>query len=308
MPNCVCELRTKGSVLFALLLAWSAPVDAAVSEWIPFDNRSGHITIPITINGVDTRAMLDSGANGSGISRSFMSRHEGSFKAGRKIRVRGVNGIYEIRLVDGVKIDMFGSRFTLNELMPSNIYSADLLIGLPFFNNFVLQIDYPSSRLRIFTHDALDLKPHANVKMKRARGSALPLVKARLNDEYSPWLIFDTGSSGGLFLKRGDADRFGWLEDFETHEGMASGIGRTAATERFYMPTVTIGPFTLENVIATVPAKGEKTTVGRATSADLSTRMQNASADGLIGYEILKHFVVTIDFKRNLLHLEPPPE
>ena len=74
------------------------------------------------------------------------------------------------------------------------------------------------------------------------------------------------------------------------------------------MPTVTIGPFTLENVISTVPAAGEKTTVGQATSADLRTRMQNASADGLLGYEVLKHFVVTIDFKRSLLHLEPPPE
>ncbi len=298
----------KALVVLGLVLIWSVPAGAAVSDWIPFENRYGHITIPITINGVDTRAMLDSGANGSGISRSFMSRHEGEYKPGRKIRVRGVNGVYEIRLVDGVRIDMFGSRFTLNELMPSNLYTADLLIGLPFFNNFVLQIDYPNSRLRIFTHDALDLKPHANVKMKRARGSALPLVKARLNDEYSPWLIFDTGSTGGLFLKRGDADRFGWLEEFETHEARSSGIGRTAETERFYMPTVTIGPFTLENVISTVPAAGEKTTVGQATSADLRTRMQNASADGLLGYEVLKHFVVTIDFKRSLLHLEPPPE
>ena len=134
----------------------------------------------------------------------------------------------------------------------------------------------------------------------------LPLVKARLNDEYSPWLIFDTGSTGGLFLKRGDAVRFGWLDELATHEGRASGIGRTATTERFYLPTVTIGPFTLENVVASVPAAGEQTTVGRASSADLSTRLQKASADGILGYEILKHFVVTIDFSRNLLNLEPP--
>ncbi len=130
MPNCISATLSKFAVALCCVVMFSpAAATAAVSEWIPFENRAGHITIPITINGVETRAMLDSGANGSGISRRFMSRHEGGYKPGRKIRVRGVNGIYEIRLVDGVKIDMFGSSFTLNELMPSNLYTADLLIG-----------------------------------------------------------------------------------------------------------------------------------------------------------------------------------
>ncbi len=295
-------------LIVALVACWPQLVSAAVSPWIPFESRNGHITIPVTLNGTTTRAILDSGASGNGISRAFLSRNEDGYVPGRKMRVRGVNGIYEIRLADRVAIDMFGSSFTLNELMPVNIGSADLLVGLPFFDKFILQIDYPKSRLRIFTRDSLDLKPHANVKMKRARGSQVPLVRVRLNDEYSPWLIFDTGSTGGLFLKRGDAVRFGWLEEFETHEGRSAGIGRTASTERFYMPVVKLGPFTLENVVTSVPAKGEKSTLGLETSTGLTSRLQKASADGLLGYEILKHFVVTIDFSRNLLNLEPPSD
>jgi len=298
----------KRMLVALLLMAWVSSAAANVSPWIPFENANGHITIPVTINGEATTAMLDSGAFGNGIARSFLSRHEGGYTSGKKQRLRGVNGTYEVRLVNGIQIGMFGSEFELNEIMPLNLYTSDLLIGLPFFNNFILQIDYPNERLRIIQRDALDLKPMSNVKMKRGRGSSMPLVRARLNGEYSPWLVFDTGSNGGLFLKRGDAERFGWLEDFASHESRVAGVGRVASTERFYLPTVEIGPFTLENVIVAVPAEGEKTTVGKASSADLSTRMQTASADGIVGYEVLKHFVVTIDYKRNLLNLEPPLE
>lgn len=292
--------------LFVSLLSVAA--QAGVSVWIPFDNDGGHISIPVTLNGTETRAILDSGASGNGISERFLARHEGEYASSKQIYVQGIYGKRKVRLVDGVKIEMFGAPFTIDQLMPVRIYSADFLVGLPFFDNFVLQIDYPNSRLRILTHDVIDLKKFANVKMKKSAGPSQPLVRVNLNDEYRPWLTLDTGNSTGILIPRIDALRFGWTEKYRSSDVLVAGVNKIGTIESFNIPSMTIGPFTLENVIVMVPAEGEKTTVGRETNSSLGSRLKKASSDGILGYDVLKHFVVTIDYKRSLLHLEPPPE
>jgi len=281
---------------------------AGVSPWIPFESDRGHITIPVTLNGEETRAILDSGANGNAISERFLAAHKGEYKVGKKIRVTGVMGTREVRLAEGIDVGMFGANFTIGELMPANIYGFDLIVGLPFFENYILQIDYPNSRLRIIDHKSFDLKPHANVKMKRLGGRGAPVVRVRLNDQWSPWLLLDTGSNGGVFVKRGDAERFDWLETFATVEGQVRGVNTVGVIERLNLPMMTIGPFTLENIVVTVQADGETTNIGREQRTRTGTRLRKVDSDGILGYDILKHFVVTIDFKRSLLHFEPSPE
>jgi len=293
-------------VLLAVL--WSGFSWAGVSPWIPFESDRGHITIPVTLNGEESRAILDSGANGNAISERFLAAHEGQFQHGRKVQVTGVLGTRDVRLADGINVGMFGANFTLGDLMPTRIYSFDLIVGLPFFQNFIWQIDYPNSRLRIISHDSFDLRPHANVKMKRVGGRGAPVVKVRLNDEWSPWLLLDTGNSGGVFIKRGDAQRFDWLDTFATVKGRVRGVNTVGETESLKLPQMTIGPFTLENVKVTVQAEGEKTNVGRDSRIRTGTRLQKAESEGILGYDVLKHFVVTIDFKRSLLNLEPAAE
>ena len=294
------------ATLFVLFL--SASTLASVSEWIPFDNEGGHISIPVSLNGVETRAILDSGASGNGISERFLAQHEGEYASSKQIYVQGIYGKRKVRLVDGVKIEMFGTTFTIDQLMPVRIYSADFLVGLPFFDNYILQIDYPNSRLRILTHDVINLKKFANVKMKKSARQSQPLVRVNLNDEYKPWLTLDTGNSTGILIPRVDAMRFGWTEKYRSNDVVVAGVNKIGIIESFNIPTMTIGPFTLENVIVMVPAKGEKATVGQETRASLSSRLKKASSDGILGYDVLKHFILTIDYKRSLLHLEPPPD
>ena len=69
-----------------------------------------------------------------------------------------------------------------------------------------------------------------------------------------------------------------------------------------------IGPFTLENVIVTVPGKGQKSNVFDDYGVGVSRVISHSKSEGILGYDVLKHFIVTIDFKRSLLHMEPPPD
>jgi len=167
-------------MLVAIVLLLSMNAHGAVSHWIPFDSEGGHIVIPATVNGVETRAILDSGAAGNGISEQFLAEHDLDYKQGRQVIVSGIAGERKVRLVDDLDIGIFGTEFEVDQMMPVRLRSAGVIIGLGFFNNFILQIDYPNSQLRIITHDSLKLNKLANVRMKKAAGSPQPIVKVAL--------------------------------------------------------------------------------------------------------------------------------
>lgn len=295
-------------VIAVFILILSIDASAAVSKWIPFNSDGGHISIPVTVNGVETRALLDSGAAGNGITERFLSEHDVEYKHGRQVIVSGVAGERKVRLVNGLEIGMFGAEFEIDQMMPIRLRNADVLIGLGFFNNFILQIDYPNSQLRIVTHDSFELKKLANVRMKKAAGSPQPIVKVDMNGEANLWLTLDTGNNTGILIPRRSATRFDWLEKYGTTESRLTGVTKSTDIERFNLPELTIGPIVLENVIVIVPGEGEMMNVGKDTRAKLGTRIKETSSDGILGFDVLKHFVVTIDYKHSLLHLGVPAE
>lgn len=286
-----------------IVLTLPIGVSAAVSNWIPFNNDDGHISIPVTVNGVETRALLDTGASGNGISERFLANHEAEYKRGRQVIVSGIVGERKVRLINGLEIGMFGTEFEIDQMMPIRLHNADVLIGLGFFNNFIMQIDYPNSQLRIITHDSLKLRKLANVRMKKAAGSQQPIVSVDMNGEAKLWLTLDTGNNTGIIIPRRSATRFDWLEKYGTTESRLAGVTKSTDVERFNLPELTIGPIVLENVIVIVPGEGERTNVGKGVTARLGTRITEISSDGILGYDVLKHFVVTIDYKHSLLHL-----
>ena len=288
-------------------LIFGLPAFAGVSAWIPFDSDGGHISIPVVLNGEETRAILDSGAAGNAISERFLAGNDGGFSYGKQIIVEGVHGTRKVRFVNGVDINMFDTSLQIDKLIPVRIHSADLIIGLPFFEHFILQIDYPAQRLRIISADTIDLKEFANVKMKRS-GHSHPMVKVELNNEYNAWLTLDTGNNTGIFMPRNAALRYGWLDRYGTAQSLVAGVTKVSANDTFNLPTMNIGPFTLENVIVMVPAEGNKTMVGRESLVPTGTRIRKATSDGILGYDVLKHFIVTIDFNRSLLHMAPPAD
>lgn len=277
-------------------------------RWEPFMLKNGHIQFPILLNGISTRAMLDSGAEMNSISEYFVEKHREQLRFGDKIRLQGVFGTEEKRLVREVQATLFGAELPLKNLVPALLGGPDLLLGTSFMNNFVLQIDYPNQRLRLLKHEWVDMDKVANVELKRQKGSHLPAVKVQFDDDDSIWLTLDTGNSGGLFLPRSVAERRGWLEHHDMESGFGVGATGMAEIESFQLKRLTVGPFELENIRVTVPAEGERTTVGqRENRHSLGNRIgSGAQSLGLLGYDVLKHFVVTLDHKNLKLHLGLP--
>ncbi|QPG06451.1 hypothetical protein IT774_04505 [Salinimonas marina] len=57
-----------------ILSAWSA--QATVTPWLEFKLQDGHISLPVTVSGHPTYAILDSGAQMNAINKKFIDKHE----------------------------------------------------------------------------------------------------------------------------------------------------------------------------------------------------------------------------------------
>lgn len=286
-----------------LLLLCPLTAAAGVTNWVEFELYGGHILMEAEIDGRPATALIDSGAEGFGIHEDFLSEYGQHFKRGMgddKVLVTGISGTQVKRPVYDVPITLFGSDFNLDYVVPGAFGPYELLIGQEFFNFSIVQIDYPNQRMRLVTRDAMELKKFANVKVRRPDNRGAPLVRVDINGDTKQWLMMDTGSNGGLYLPRWMAEKNGWLEKFPVEPGRSRGVhGRAVKTERFTMPKLTLGPYTLKDVPVTVPAAGEPDVFGGSRAGEPAFQM----AKGLIGYDVLKHFVFTMDLRKKLLHL-----
>ena len=298
-------------VVAFLIIIWVSPSAlAAATDWFPVEIDKGQIIIPVTLNGKPAKALLDSGAMGNGISEVFLAASEVKYSRGKSITIRGIGGDRDTTMINGLDLGIFGIEFPVNGLLPIQTRSIDFVIGLPFFDQFIVQIDYPNRRMRIIDRESLDLRKYSNVKMRRAGGVGHAQVRVELNGDHTAWLMFDTGNSGSILLRRSIADRRGWLDQNQSVSDTVIGAnGTVVQIETFSLPSMTIGTIELENVQVSVPAMGDDIQVSEFDPTEWSTGTRikrGRKTDGILGFDVLRHFIVTIDFKRSLLNLDLP--
>lgn len=301
-----CHSRFAFCFLLLLLcsqIAYAAPVNDAV-RWERFTLKDGHIQFPVLINGVAANAIIDTGAEVNCVSERFVAQHGDDLRFGGTMRIKGVYGTEEKRLVQQLPVTLFGAELKLYDLAPIAMGSADLLLGRSFFDKLVLQVDYPNQRLRILKRDWVDMDQLANVELRQEKNNTLPAIKVSFGGAGDAWLTLDTGNANDLLLRRSFAEARGWLQG-PVSSGKSSGATRHQAdVESFTVPYLKVGPFELEQVPATVPAEGEQLLVGQRDGGRALS--SGARVVGLLGYDVLKHFVLTLDSKRYKAHLGLP--
>jgi len=86
-------------------------------------------------------------------------------------------------------------------------------------------------------------------------------------------------------------------------QGKMSGVHSSGDMEYFTVPGIVFGPVELADVLVAIPAPGQSMTLFEKY-APLGTRIaRGGKAKGLLGYDVLKHFVVTIDYKTGYVHI-----
>ncbi|MEM0515689.1 retroviral-like aspartic protease family protein [Pseudoalteromonas sp. YIC-827] len=297
------------TLIYITLILCNFPSLAAISKWISFSQSNGHITIPVTVEGIETHAILDTGAQIHAINTAFILKNKLDLTATGKTRVKGVYGTEDKKTYNQVELSLFGFDTQIDGLVAAQLgfHTSGILLGAGFFDKFIVQIDYPNSRIRLITRDSLDLGELENIEMRAQRGTGRPIVKVALGEERSAWLLLDTGSNGGLTIKRSVADRLGWLDNKKLSSEISRGVNTLATTNSLRIDEFKFGPYTLENVLVSVPGEGQSANLEDQFSTT-GTRIKSAKVEGILGYDILKHFVVTIDYKFGHAHIGLPEQ
>ena len=342
--------RTWGSrwVLSALLSAAATTAQATATsaqEWLPIEVRDGRLTFPAVVEGIETRAVLNTGATINSIDSAFASR-AGLTLSGARQRIGSAHAAAATVASEAqLDVRLFGSDLVLKNTPALDHPDAPLALGAGFLEPFVVQIDFPGSRMRILPRKALDLKELSNVPMRAAEGTCrrprssnpatagsgfndfslartgldgatapnlpcLPSVRVTLAGEKDLWLLLDTGAAGPVIVSRAVAKSEGWLTAYRTGSAQSSdAFGRIAEIDLLTLPSLRLGPFELADVPVAVPAEGERLQTGRESWGRVETGSHvtsGARANGRLGYEVLRHFIVTIDLKRKLVQVERP--
>ncbi|KGK01648.1 aspartyl protease family protein [Thalassotalea sp. ND16A] len=276
----------------------------ALAEWVPFELVNNHITINIKVAGQPVKAILDSGANINLINQQFVDQFGEDFTRTGKVTTTGVNGKRDLPLYSRIPIEMFNASFTIDKVASGYLGDITFLFGSSFFKNFIVQIDYPKSMIQLLPKKAIDLRKFANVDMRKERGSDLPAIQVLANGK-KIWLTFDTGNNSGIFLKRSVAISNNFIGDKKVEQTAVQGINKKSSTESFFIDTLKIGPYELENIPVTIPAEGVAVNIGRTKNSTPtgSSIKQGVKTKGIIGYDVLRHFLVTIDYTNYRAHI-----
>lgn len=285
-------------VMLSTLLCANTAI-AGATPWTEFSIENGVIMVPTSLAGVEGYSIIDTGAQMTIISSYFVRKHKMTFDGAGSIRVRGVNASTQGEVKRNVPAQVFGVDVTFGEaVVHPLVHGAQMVIGAELLSRMILQIDYPNTRIRAIARGAIDMESLKNVESRRDRSSGSSMVKVRLNDEKNVWLILDTGNANGVYLKRSIATRQGWLNEFAARPAYGRGIIASASIEHFQIPTLAIGPYTVARTSVAVPSEQDP--------SPMFTQQRGSRVHGLIGYEVLKNFVVTVDYATAAVHLELP--
>jgi len=263
--------------------------------------------VPVNINGFEGLAMLDTGATISAINQSFITKHKLEFDQGKKVEIGGVHGTVKTRYVKDVSVTMLGKRINFKKMPSLKLRTEEniALIGMDFLHNFIIKIDYPNRRLQLLNRDGIELKKDKNVTADFDYSANRLIVDVGIEEDKVLKLLLDTGDSAGILLDRKIATRFNLLDKYPSELGVGSGIAKTVNVEDISVSGVSFGPYVLDDVKIHVPVEGETLRVSKKYIGYYG-KNRRKRVDGLLGYDVLKRFVLTIDYKTRYVHIEMP--
>lgn len=300
---------------FTLLisLSFSQLSWAGATEWFDVDFSGGSLTLPVTIEGIQTRAAISSADNLNTIGAEFIAKHNLKLKdTGQEVRIQttfsesGVPDYKAKPIYTDVGIKLFGQD-TAMKFAEMDYGSPELgvSLGAGFLKNFIVQIDYPNARMRLLTRDSVDMKEISNLKTRRDAETGDPLVQVNLNGETDVWLVINTEGGPGVFTERSLAEKYNWIERFGPETIEINSSQGNQYVDLFTLPKMTLGPYEMADVVVAVRAEGENANLTQQSENSMS-RVKGARVRGYLSTDVLKHFVLTLDYQSGLGHIHAP--
>jgi predicted aspartyl protease len=265
--------------LFAFMLMGSA----VSAEPLIVDH--GRLFIMAKINGVPTEALLDSGAEASLFDPALAS--EAHFAPGEKTTMKGSGGEQVVTVVSNVKIEALGRTIPAAEVVVMDMTDLSIrlikrptraIVGREIFDAGPIRIDLAKSEVQ-----ALDAGADPRgVRVPLTSHNGIETVPVTLGAE-SAQAVLDFGNGTGVMIGKELAEKMK-LRVIGKMKG--GGIGGEIERDVVKIPALTLADKTFHDVEASIDETSSR--------AELN-----------IGTPILKHFVVTADFKGRSAWFEP---
>jgi len=288
--------------------AFAAPVQAfddvrilrgARRSVVPIEVVNNHVYLSATVNGRAFRFLLDTGGvnllTAEAAARADL-RSEGALEArgpGEQSVTAGFARIDEIVIGNGVTLDR-----QLFRVLPMPGFeqvegtTIDGLLGFEVFKRLAVQIDYVK-RTCVFTMPTDFVPPAEAERLPITFYAHIPCVSAML-DGIAGQFWLDTGNRNALTL---------WAPFVETHQlatrysarsetTIGWGVGGSATGRVARGGTLRLGNFTVKSPVLTMAGD----TGGVTSMRDVA---------GNIGGDLLRRFVVALDYSRKTVHLAP---
>jgi hypothetical protein len=95
------------------------------------------------------------------------------------------------------------------------------------------------------------------------------------------------------------------LEEAVYDRGISSGVNTAAENLVAKAHSFKFGPFELENIDIRFVAEGEQANLDNQYGQS-GSRIKSKRIQGILGFDILKHFVVTLDYRTGKAHIALP--
>ncbi len=216
-------MRLLSLVFLALLPGWQAAAHAACEvrerAAVPFSLTSGHLLVPLTVNGATGSFVLDTGAERSLVTPDAVRRLDLALDPWVGTTMRGVGGVVEHQNADPRSLTLGGvalrrhtithdTSLTVGALPEMGVGGqVDGLLGRDFLSVFDLELDISAHRLTL--HDVQGCGgrflswtlPYASVPAETPMTHAL--ILPIILDGHRLTALFDTGASASMIVLPG---------------------------------------------------------------------------------------------------------
>lgn len=254
------------------------------------NQRGGVISIPMQTGGQPAVAVLNTGVLPIGISR-LLAQDLGLTVEPVPSRNRVWSAIPVITgQVSNVPVTMFGQDLHIEQMYVMDNPARFVYLSVLMFSDFVMQLNMPQSRLCFLNRGAIDMKEAKNIDMKMANGKII--VAVSINKSKPVWLELQLEYPGAIRLNRDAAEQLKLMAADSTE---SSGVA----------DSLMFGPYELGNIALDYPPVTARDS-DAPRMPGRGRRGGGPETSGVLGYEILKHFVVTVDTERERMHVFVP--
>jgi len=279
---------------------------------IKFKSASNLIIIPMTINDSDTlNFILDTGVRYPIITElPFINKLNLNYMMPVEIQGLGEGEtLTAYRSANNViKMDGLSARNQEVQMVIDEDFQISHILGIPvhgligfnLFKDFIARIDYQNDEITLYRPEHFKYRDRkSDIVMPLLFDGNKPFIKTQILTEDSVEvpvkLMVDTGASDALWLSEKSDERIK-LPSKHIEAFLGRGLSGDLFGTKGRIDAVWVGPLVLPRPIVSFPDTG---LVNQLISAN--------DRNGTLGAEILRRFLVTIDYRNARLTLSPTP-